>query len=73
MIAGVGNGRYIYYWKSKGLPDERINFIKTSDYGNISKDWSVDNIKKTGLNGYVFDFSSDYDAIAVDYILGIHK
>ena len=33
MIAGVGNGRHIYYLKSKGLSDERINSIKTSDYG----------------------------------------
>ena len=41
--------------------------------GNISKDWSVDNMKKTGLNGYVYDFSVDYDAIAVDDILFIHK
>ena len=32
-ITGVGNGSYIYYWKSKGLSDERINSIKTSDYG----------------------------------------
>ena len=31
-IAGVGNGNYIYYWKSKGLSDERISSIKTSDY-----------------------------------------
>ena len=30
--------------------------------GNISKDWSVDNMKDTGLNGYVYDFSVDYDA-----------
>ena len=41
--------------------------------GNISKDWIVDNMKKTGLNGYVYDFSVDYDAIAVDDILDIHK
>ena len=41
--------------------------------GNISKDFSVDNMKKTGLNGYVDDFSVDYDAIAVDDILQIHK
>ena len=33
IIAGIGNGNYIYYWKSKGLSDERINSIKTSDYG----------------------------------------
>ena len=41
--------------------------------GNISKDWSVDNMKKTGLKGYVYDFSVDYDAIAVSDILDIHK
>ena len=32
MIAGVGNDRYIYYWKSEGLSDERINSIKTSNH-----------------------------------------
>ena len=41
--------------------------------GNISKDFSVDNMKKTGLNGYAYDFSVDYDAIAVDDILDICK
>ena len=41
--------------------------------GNISKDWSVDNMKDTGLNGYVYDFSVDYDATAVDDIKDIHK
>ena len=41
--------------------------------GNILKDWSVDNMKKTGFTGYVYDFSVDYDAIAVDDILDIHK
>ena len=40
---------------------------------NISKDVSVDNTKKRGLNGYVYDFSVDYGAIAVDDILDIHK
>ena len=42
--------------------------------GNISKDFSVDNMKNTEwINGYVYDFSVDYDAIAVDDILDIHK
>ena len=41
--------------------------------GKISKDWSVDDMKKTGLNGYVYDFSVDYNAIAVDDILDIHN
>ena len=41
--------------------------------GNISKDWSVDNMKRTWFNDCVYDFSVDYDAIAVDDILDIHK
>ena len=41
--------------------------------GNILKDWSVDNMKKTGFNSYISDFSVDYDAISVSNILGIHK
>ena len=31
-IAGVGSGNYIYFWKSKGLSDERINSITASYY-----------------------------------------
>ena len=41
--------------------------------GNISKDWTVDNMKKAELNRYVYDFSVDYDAITVDDILDIHN
>ena len=38
---------------------------------NISKDFSVDNMKKTGLNRYVYDFTVDF--IADDDILDTHK
>ena len=41
--------------------------------GNISKDLSVDIMKKTRLNEYVFDFSVNYDAIAINDMLHIHK
>ena len=41
--------------------------------GNISKDWSVDNMKKTGFTGYVYDFSVDDDPIAVDDIKDIQN
>ena len=37
------------------------------------KDWSVDNMEKTKLNGYVYDFSVDYDAVTVDDNLDIYK
>ena len=30
-------------------------------------------MEKTGLNGYVYDFSVDYDTIAVHDILDIHN
>ena len=39
--------------------------------GNISKDWSLDNLKKLDL--MVYDFGVDYDTIAADDILGIYK
>ena len=41
--------------------------------GNISKDQSVDNMKDTGLNNYVYDCSVDYDTTDVDDIKDIHK
>ena len=41
--------------------------------GNTSKDWSIDNMKKTGFTGDAYDFSTDYDSISVDEIKDIHK
>ena len=55
-------GREIYKFKAK---DSEI-LATPICLGNISKNWTLDNIKKTGLNGYVYDFSVDYDAIALD-------
>ena len=41
--------------------------------GNISKDWSTDNMKKAGFNGYIYNFSVDYDATDANDIKNIHK
>ena len=41
--------------------------------GNISKDWSTDNMKKTGSTGYVYDFSAYYNAVILDDIKDIHN
>ena len=41
--------------------------------GSISNNFSVSNIKKTGLYETVYEFSIDYVAISVDNILNIHK
>ena len=63
------NGTEIYKFKAK---DSEIVATPLC-LGNISKDWSVDNMKRTGFNGYAYGFSVDYDAIAVDDFLVIHK
>ena len=64
------NGTVIYKFKAK---DSEIVATPLC-LRNISKDWSADNMKKkTGFNGYVYDFSVDYDATDVDDILDIHK
>ena len=41
--------------------------------GNVSKDFSTDNMEKTGLCGYVYNLLVDYDSIHFVDILGIHK
>ena len=63
------NGTEIHKFKAK---DSEI-LASPLFLGNISKYFSAYNMNKTGLNGYVFDFSVDYDAIEVDEILDIHK
>ena len=41
--------------------------------GNVSKDFSANNMKKTGFNGYIDEFSVDYDSTDVDDIKDIRK
>ena len=42
-------------------------------YRKCFKEFSVDNMKQTGFYEYVYDFSVNYDTIAVNDILYIHK
>ena len=63
------NGKEIYKFKSK---DSEI-FVSPICLGSILKDWSVGNMKKTGFNGYFYDFSVDCDPIAVDETKDICK
>ena len=62
------NGREIYKFKAK---DSEI-VASPLCLGNIYV-WSIDNMKRTGFNGYIYDFSVDYDATDVDDIKDIHK
>ena len=42
--------------------------------GNISSDWSLTNVTKTGLNGNVYDFAVDYFPLSgVKTIYDIHR
>ena len=63
------NGTEIYKFKAK---DSEI-VASPLCLGNISKDWSTGNMKKSGFNGYVYDFSVDYDATDADDIKDIYK
>ena len=63
------NGREIHKFKAK---DSEI-LAYSLCLGNISKDWSIDNMKKTGTKGCIYDFNTDYNYIKVSDILDIHK
>ena len=63
------NGTEIYKFRAK---DSEI-LVGSICLGNISKDWSVDNMKRTGFTGYVYNFSVDYGTTSVDDIKDIHK
>ena len=52
--------------------DSEINSVPLF-LGNVSEDFSVDNMEKTGLYGGIYDFSGDYDSIDVDDVLEIQK
>ena len=63
------NGTEIIKFKAKD--SEIVPYLLC--LGNISKDWTNDDMKKTGFNGYIYDFSTDYNAIVTSDILNIHK
>ena len=63
------NGKEIINFKGK---DSEI-VASPLCLGNISKDWSTDNMKKTGLTGYVYHFSVGYNTATVDDIKNIHN
>ena len=50
------NGTKIY----KSKTNNSVTVAAPLFLENLSKYWSVDNIKKTGLNGYVYDFIKLY-------------
>ena len=63
------NGTKMYKFKAE---DSKI-VASSLCLGNISKDLSVDNMKRTGFTGYVYDFIVGYDDIGIDDIKNSHK
>ena len=63
------NSTKINQFKGKDFEIKRYHL----DLENISKDFSVDNMKKTELNGYVFVFFVDYNIIDASNIISIYK
>ena len=59
----------VYLYKAKNL--------EIKDYAlclaNVSKDFTVNNLKKTGLKGVVKIFSVDFNPVDTNNILDIHK
>ena len=63
------NATKIYQFKAKDPEIKRYPLC----LGNISKDFTAFNMKRTGLSGYVCKFSVDYNIIDSSNIIDIHK
>ena len=63
------NGTEIYKFTAK----DSMIIPNNLCLGNVSKDFSMSNMKKTGFNSCIYDFSVDYDSIEVSDIQDIHK
>ena len=63
------NAAKIYQFKAKDSQIKKYPLCLR----NISGDLSANNMKKAGLNGYVYDFSVDYRAFDTSNIIDIHK
>ena len=73
-----GSNRYlsvnkVTIYQFKGNDSELVSYPLC--LGSISKDFSVNNTKKTGLNWRIYGFSVDFGILDVDVddILDIHK
>ena len=73
------NGSYSFLFiNTTKIYQFKANISETKPYplclGNISKDFTANNMKKTELNGYVYDFSVDYVIGTSNIIIiNIHK
>ena len=73
---------FLYYNGSNSFLFRKIHQFKGEDserkkyplcLGSISNNFPVDNMKKTGLNSYIYDFSVDYHIFNFSNIIDIDK
>ena len=62
------NGKEVIKFKAK-----KQSVVGKLSLGNISTDFNQADRKSTGLYGYIFDLSVDYNAISIDKIHDIHR
>ena len=55
----LSNAKKMYQYKAKDSEIKKNSLC----LGNISRGFSANNMKNTGLNGPVYDFSVDYKAL----------
>ena len=58
--------------KSFKLKTKKQSVVEKLSLRNISADFNQADRKSTGLYGYIYDFSVDYNAISNDIIYDIH-
>ena len=77
MLSLHYNGSSILFVKSKEIYQFKENDSDMKKYllclGNISKDFTSINMKKTGLDRYVSEFSIDCNIIDINNIIDFHK
>ena len=59
------NDTKIYQFKAKDSEIKKYPLC----LGNVSKNFTANNMKKTGLNGYVYEFSVDHNVMMLVILL----
>ena len=62
------NGKEVIKFKTK-----KQSLVEKLSLGNISANFNQADRKSTGVYGYIYDFSVDYNAISNDKIHDIHR
>ena len=64
------NGKEIFKFKAN---NKYVNFRTQFSLGSVSNGFSASESREVSLNGYVYDFSVDYNFIDKSDMLNIHK